>query len=239
MRVKTQLNGSNLTIGNGVGYTAPIMNGVVPPMTPVGSGVTSSGLPRVNLQNTGVNIFDGVNQIVEPVRVGGGVFDANKVYEALMTLINACPNTPEVIVFASKLKELGDTQQFNSIDSRALDKVISAIMSNILEELSDRNINMYANLMETISKRAVNDITVDSVSKWIGNGNGSTGIGRGYSLVGQAVNAFRTYMADNGLRSFDNISKFKKHFNNFVSKKPEYKDVLVSEAWSTYQGGVR
>lgn len=232
MRVRTNIGG-----GMNVGipqqpvqtmYNAPIMTN---------GSVQASSLPVVDMTRQAVNVFEGVKPIQAIGTGGTSMFNAEKAYDCIMTLMNMTPTTPEMVVFATRLKELGNAGQFNASDSRSLDKVMSAIITSALDELIDRDQNKYAMLMENICSRAVTDVSLDNVSKWIGSGSG-TGF-RGGSLVQQAVNAFRSYMADNGLTRFDNISKFKKHFNNFAAKRAEYKDVLVSEAWSVFNGGVR
>lgn len=237
MRIRTN-------VGAGVQQVITPVNPVTPTYT-VGAtgvqviqngntGVTPSTLPVVDMGRQAINIFDGVKAIPS-VRTNSG-FNSERAYECLLNLLNMTPNTPEIMIFASRLKELGNSNQFSAADSRALDKVMSAIVSSALDELIDRDENKYALLMEAICGRAVNDVSINNVSKWIGSGSGSTnGVGR--SLVHQAVNAFRSYMVDNGLTKFDNISKFKKHFNNFAGKRSEYKDVLISEAWSVFNGG--
>ncbi len=213
-------------------YQTPAVNG----MGVV--GVRPTTLPMVDNAKKIINIFDGVKPISAINAGAGGVYNADKAYECLITLLNMTPITPEIAIFATRLKEVGNNYQFNGYDSRSLDKVMSAVVSSALEELIDRDETKYSALMEAICNRAVTDVSVDSVSKWIGSST-RNGFGKGFNLVDQAVNAFRSYMSDNGLKGFDNINKFKKHFNNFLSKKAEYKDVLVSEAWNAYNGGVR
>lgn len=205
-----------------------------------GGGMVMNG-GGVRVSPSSLPIVDQKNRIVEPVspRIGGVAagFDLNRAYDAVKTLIDMCPNTPEFAIYANMLNGLGDSGKFNKDDSRTLDRVMSAVVNYSLEEILDRDAVKYANLMEIISRRGASvDVSPDNVSKWVGGSSGRFG---GQSLVQQAINAFRVYMMDNSLKSFDNIAKFKKHFNNFVTKKPEYKDVLVSEAWSVYQGGVR
>lgn len=226
MRAKINIGGAPIINNNNNQYA--VGSGVVNPI--VTNGVKPSTLPIVD-QRRQINVFEGVKPIMP---VSAGTYNTDQAFDYLMGLIQMTPVTPEMVVFASRLKELGDTNQFNCNDSRALDKVMGAIMSSALTELIDRDDRKFALLMETICKMATANVTNDSVSKWIRSGAGGSYSG---SLVNQAVNAFRSYMRDNDLKGFENISKFKRHFNNFISKKSEYKNVLVSEAWSVYNNG--
>lgn len=185
-----------------------------------------------NERNKFTGIYNPIKTNVTPVDIH--VTDrgdmSQKIAQHIVALTEMVMLNDESQYYAAKLNELAEAGEFNPKDSRTLDRLISTIMSSALETVLE-NRTVYSKMLETITSTAVAKRQSSIVDKWTGvGGAGSSEV----TLVSQAIAKFKIFLEDNGMNKLLDISKFKKVYNDFVSKYKEFSDVLLSDAWKEF-----